>query len=46
VISCRHPMWKSQGLVLKHLQHFKSHVQTVHRVNLWEQRIMYSNNRC
>jgi hypothetical protein len=35
-ISCRHPVCKSQGLVLKHLQHFKSHVQTVHGVSLRE----------
>lgn len=34
--SCRHPVGKSQGLVLKHLQRFKSHVQTVHGVRLRE----------
>jgi hypothetical protein len=26
-ISCTHPVCKSEGLVLNHLQHFKSHVQ-------------------
>ncbi|KAF7944137.1 hypothetical protein EAE96_010541 [Botrytis aclada] len=33
-MKCYHPICKSQGLVLKHLEHFKSHVQSVHRVTL------------
>jgi len=35
-ISCRHPVCKSQRLVLEHLQLFKNHVQTVHGVSLRE----------
>ncbi|KAH8746431.1 hypothetical protein BGZ57DRAFT_777807, partial [Hyaloscypha finlandica] len=35
-ISYYYPLCKSQGLVLKHLQYFKSHVQTVHGVSLRE----------
>jgi hypothetical protein len=34
--SCYHPVCKSQGLVLEHLQHFKNHVQKVHEVSLRE----------
>jgi Protein of unknown function (DUF3435) len=34
--SCFHPVCKSQGLVLEHLQHFKNHVQIVHEVSLRE----------
>ncbi|KAH6661772.1 FluG domain-containing protein [Halenospora varia] len=33
-VSCRHPVCKSQGLVLKDLQDFKNHVQTVHGIGL------------
>jgi hypothetical protein len=33
-ISCRHPVCKSNGLVLKNLLHFKNHVQTVHGISL------------
>ena len=33
-VSCRHPVCKSQGLVLKDLQDFKNHVQTVHGISL------------
>ncbi|PQE33435.1 hypothetical protein CJF32_00011105 [Rutstroemia sp. NJR-2017a WRK4] len=33
-ISCTHPVCQSEGLVLKHLQHFKSHVQAVHGISL------------
>lgn len=33
-ISCRHPVCKSGGLVLKNLMHFKNHVQTVHGISL------------
>jgi hypothetical protein len=33
-IECCHPTCKSQGLVLKHLQHFKNHVQSVHGISL------------
>lgn len=33
-IECRPPICKSQGLVLEHLQHFKSHVQSVHGIRL------------
>jgi hypothetical protein len=33
-ITCRHPVCKSQGLILKHLQHFKNHVETVHGISL------------
>ncbi|KFZ19146.1 hypothetical protein V501_00795 [Pseudogymnoascus sp. VKM F-4519 (FW-2642)] len=35
-IECYHPTCKSQGLVLEHLQHFKSHVQFVHKITLRE----------
>lgn len=40
-IECCHPTCKSQGLVLEHLQHFKSHVQTVHGTTLREPRFVY-----
>ncbi|PQE34082.1 hypothetical protein CJF32_00010770 [Rutstroemia sp. NJR-2017a WRK4] len=33
-LSCTHPVCRSEGLVLKHLQHFKNHVQTVHGISL------------
>jgi hypothetical protein len=33
-ISCRHPVCKSSGLVLKNLMHFKNHVQTLHGISL------------
>lgn len=33
-ISCTHPVCQSEGLILKHLQHFKNHVQTVHDISL------------
>jgi hypothetical protein len=33
-VSCRHPVCKSRGLVLKDLQDFKNHVQTVHGISL------------
>ena len=33
-MECHHPTCKSQGLVLKHLQHFKNHVQSVHGISL------------
>jgi hypothetical protein len=33
-IFCTHPICRSEGLVLKHLQHFKNHVQTVHGISL------------
>jgi hypothetical protein len=32
--SCSHPVCRSEGLVLKHLQHFKNHVETVHGITL------------
>jgi hypothetical protein len=41
-IECCHPTCKSQGLVLEHVQHFKSHVQTVHGVTLREPRFVRS----
>jgi hypothetical protein len=31
---CEHPVCKAQGLVLKHVMHFKHHVATVHKFNL------------
>jgi hypothetical protein len=31
---CCHPTCKSQGLILKHLQHFKNHVLSVHGISL------------
>ncbi|KAG4032660.1 hypothetical protein MFRU_006g01280 [Monilinia fructicola] len=33
-ISCTHPVCRSEGLVLKHLQDFKNYVQTVHGISL------------
>lgn len=33
-IECHHPTCRSQGLVLKHLQHFKNHVESVHGIKL------------
>jgi hypothetical protein len=33
-IECCHTTCKSQGLVLKHLAHFKNHVQSVHGISL------------
>ncbi|KAF7912284.1 uncharacterized protein EAF01_001305 [Botrytis porri] len=33
-MKCYHPICKSQGLVLKHLERFKSHVQSVHGITL------------
>ncbi|TVY14767.1 hypothetical protein LARI1_G008250 [Lachnellula arida] len=39
-IECCHPICKSQGLILEHLQHFKSHVQTVHGITLREPRFV------
>ena len=39
-IECCHPTCKSQGLVLKHLQDFKRHVQKVHGITLREQRFV------
>lgn len=35
-ISCRHPICQSEGLVLQHVNHFKSHVQKVHGITLRE----------
>ncbi|KAH7420194.1 hypothetical protein BKA64DRAFT_561684, partial [Cadophora sp. MPI-SDFR-AT-0126] len=37
-IECCHLTCKPQGLVLEHLQHFKSHVQAVHGIKLREPR--------
>ncbi|KAH6704125.1 hypothetical protein BKA61DRAFT_739939 [Leptodontidium sp. MPI-SDFR-AT-0119] len=37
-IECYHPVCKSQGLVLEHLEHFKGHVETVHGIKLRELR--------
>ena len=37
-----HPIYKSQGLVLEHVQHFKSHIQTVHGITLREPRFVRS----
>jgi hypothetical protein len=37
-----HPTCKSQGLVLKHLNYFKNHVQTVHGITLREPRFVRS----
>ena len=34
--NCCHPACKAQGLVLKHVEHFKSHVQTAHGISLRE----------
>ncbi|PVH68555.1 hypothetical protein DL98DRAFT_440978, partial [Cadophora sp. DSE1049] len=39
-IECCHPTCKSQGLVLKHLQDFKGHVQTVHGIKFREPRFV------
>jgi len=33
-INCHYPVCQSQGLILKHLLHFKHHVETVHRISL------------
>lgn len=33
-MKCYHPICKSQGLVLIHLEHYKSHVQSVHGITL------------
>jgi hypothetical protein len=33
-LSCTHPVCRSEGLVLKHLQHFKNHVKAVHGISL------------
>lgn len=33
-ISCTHPVCRSKGLMLKHLQHFKNHIQTIHDISL------------
>lgn len=33
-ISCTHPVCKSEGLILQHLDHFKSHVKLVHGITL------------
>lgn len=41
-IECYHPTYKSQGLVLEHLEHFKNHVQTVHGITLREPRFVRS----
>ena len=35
-ISCYHPVCQSKGLVLQHVDHFKSHVQRVHGITLRE----------
>jgi hypothetical protein len=37
-----YPMYKSQGLVLEYVQHFKNHVQTVYGVTLREPRFVRS----
>ena len=37
-VRCRHPVYEAAGLVLKHVNHFKNHVETVHGVTLREQR--------
>jgi len=42
-IECYHPVCKSQGLVLEHVEHFKGHVQTVHGVKLREPRFVRSS---
>lgn len=33
-ISCTHPVCQSEGLILKDLEHFKNHVETVHSIRL------------
>jgi len=33
-IFCTHPVCRSKGLILEHLHHFMSHVQTVHGISL------------
>ncbi|OBT53129.1 hypothetical protein VE04_05757 [Pseudogymnoascus sp. 24MN13] len=35
-IECHYPRCKSLGVVLEHLQHFKSHIQLVHNITLRE----------
>lgn len=37
-VRCRHPLCEAAGLVLKHVSHFKNHVQSVHGVMLREER--------
>jgi hypothetical protein len=37
-VRCRHPVCEATGLVLKHVNHFKNHVERVHGVALREQR--------
>ncbi|KAH7418882.1 FluG domain-containing protein, partial [Cadophora sp. MPI-SDFR-AT-0126] len=39
-IECYHPVCKSQGLVLEHVEHLKGHVETVHGVKLREPRFV------
>jgi hypothetical protein len=41
-IECCHPTYKSQRLVLEHLQYFKNHVQTVHGITLRHPRFVRS----
>ena len=42
-IECYHPVCKSQGLVLEHLEHFKGHVETVHGIKLRDLRFVRSS---
>ncbi|KAG9244780.1 hypothetical protein BJ878DRAFT_479840 [Calycina marina] len=39
--ACHHPTCKAQGLVLKHVEHFKNHVQSVHGIMLREPRFVH-----
>jgi hypothetical protein len=37
-VSCRHLVCKAEGLVLKHVNHFKNHVERVHGITLRDPR--------
>lgn len=39
-VICHHPVYKSQGLVLNGVNHFKNHVQVVHETILREPRFV------
>lgn len=34
LIFCKHPKCKEEGMKLKHLDHFRNHVESVHGVKL------------
>jgi len=35
-VACRHPVCKTEGLVLNSVMHFKNHVEMVHGIRLQE----------